>query len=158
MGYTLLFRAVSFSEFHTCVSVNPIVAAFRDAGGGEPTPEVADTVVHTALGMGTEVGATGHSTAGGDWFREEVIEGVLGRVLGADLADHLLSREVEGIVWNDYPMVGWVLNGELREGLSRVCGDQFDDLEEDEAEVVEAVLAALRAAAEVDKDLVTIYA
>ena len=149
---------MSFSEFRTRVSVDPIVAAFRDAGGGEPTPEVANTIVHTALAMGAEVGATGHATAGGEWFREEVFGEVLGPVLGADLVDHLLSRELEGIVWNDYPMVGWVLNGELREGLTRVSGSQFLDLEEDEVEVVEAVLAALRAAVEGEKDLVTVYA
>ncbi|KAH6617366.1 hypothetical protein F5144DRAFT_391357 [Chaetomium tenue] len=156
MGYTLLLRVMSFAEFHTRVSADPIVAAFRDAGSGEQTPEVATAVMHTALAMGTEVGATGHAGAGGEWFRK-VFEGVLSRVLGADLAEHLLSRDIEGIVWNDYPMVGWVLNGELREGPSRPCGARLNDMEEDEAEVVDVVLAALIAAAEAGEDLVTIY-
>jgi hypothetical protein len=89
---------MSSSEFHTRVSVDPIIAAFRDAGGGEPTPEVANTVVHTPLTMGTEVCIARHTIAGGEWFREAAFEGMLGRVLGADLVDHLLSRELEGTI------------------------------------------------------------
>ncbi|KAK4032016.1 hypothetical protein C8A01DRAFT_41557 [Parachaetomium inaequale] len=157
MGYALVFRAMSVAEFRRRVAADPVVAAFRDAGNGEPTQEVADTVVRIALAMGTEVGTTGHSVAGGEWFREELFDGVLAGLVGADLADHLLSRSLEGIVWSDYPMVGWVLNGELGEGLAGVREDLPSDLDEDDADVVANVLAALRAAAEASQDLVTVY-
>ncbi|KAK4238973.1 hypothetical protein C8A03DRAFT_32972 [Achaetomium macrosporum] len=157
MGYTLVFRAMAFDDFREHVAANPVVAAFRDAGGGEPTQQVADTVASAALNMGVEVGSTGHSVAGGEWFREEIFEGLLGGLLGTELADHLLSRALEDTVWNDYPMVGWVLNAELHEGLAKVGDYQASHLDEDEAEVVEEVLTALRAAAEMGLDLVTVY-
>lgn len=158
MGYALVFRAMSAAEFRARVAADPVVAAFRDAGGGQPTPEVADAVARAALAMGEEVGRTGHASAGGDWFREELFDGVLAGLLGADVADHLLSRALEGIIWNDYPMVGWVLDDELREALGKAGDERPGDLDEDDAEVVEDVLAALRAAAESGQDVVTVYA
>lgn len=157
MSYALVFRAASAAEFRARVAADPVVASFRDGGGGQPTPEVAETVARTALELGEEVGRTGHSSAGGDWFREELFDGVLAGLLGADLADHLLSRNLEGIVWNDYPMVGWVSAGELAESLAGAGADVPDDLDEDDAEVVGDVLAALRAAADAGQDVVTVY-
>ncbi|WP_410642825.1 hypothetical protein [Amycolatopsis sp. lyj-346] len=158
MSYALVFRAVSADEFRARVAADPVVAAFRDAGGGEPTPEVADAVVRTALETGEEAGRTGHSSAGGDWFREELFDGVLAGLLGADVADHLLSRTLEGIVWNDYPMVGFVLADELAEALAKAGDDRPGDLDEDDAEVIDAVLAALREVAGAGQDVVTVYA
>jgi len=158
MSYALVFRAMSAGEFRARVAADPVVAAFRDAGGGEPTPEVADAVVRTALAMGEEVGRTGHASAGGDWFREELFDGVLAGLLGADVADHLLSRNLEGIVWNDYPMVGFVLAGELAEALAKAGDDRPDDLDEDGAEVIDDVLTALRKVAGAGQDVVTVYA
>ncbi|ADJ46996.1 hypothetical protein AMES_5171 [Amycolatopsis mediterranei S699] len=158
MGYALVFRAASADEFRARVAADPVVAAFRDAGGGEPTPEVADTVARTALAMGEEAGRTGHSSAGGDRFREELFDGVLAGLLGADVADHLLSRNLEGIVWTDYPMVGFVLAGELAEALAKAGDDRPGDLDEDDAEVIDAVLAALRKVADAGQDVVTVYA
>ncbi|MEV5720794.1 hypothetical protein AB0L41_43605 [Amycolatopsis mediterranei] len=158
MGYELVFRAASAAEFRARVAADPVVAAFRDAGGGEPTPEVAGAVARTALAMGEEAGRTGHSSAGGDRFREELFDGVLAGLLGADVADHLLSRNLEGIVWNDYPMVGFVLADELAEALAKTGDDRPDDLDEDDAEVIDAVLAALRKVADAGQDVVTVYA
>lgn len=158
MSYALVFRAMSADEFRSRVAADPVVAAFRDAGGGEPTPEVSDVVVRTALEMGEEVGRTGHASAGGDWFREELFDGALAGLLGADVADHLLSRTVEGIVWTDYPMVGFVLAGELAGALAKAGDDRPGDLDEDDAEVVDDVLAALRKVAEAGQDVVTVYA
>ncbi|MEV7097436.1 hypothetical protein AB0M80_31755 [Amycolatopsis sp. NPDC051045] len=158
MSYALVFRAMSAGEFRARVAADPVVAAFRDAGGGEPTPEVADAVARTALAMGEEAGRTGHASSGGDWFREELFDGVLADLLGADVADHLLSRPLEGIVWNDYPMVGFVLADELAEALAKAGDGRPDDLDEDDAEVVDAVLAALRAVADAGQDVVTVYA
>jgi hypothetical protein len=158
MSYALVFRAMSADEFRARVAADPVVAAFRDAGGGAPTPEVADAVVRTALAMGEEVGRTGHSSSGGDWFREELFDGVLAGLLGADVADHLLSRNLEGIVWNDYPMVGFVLVEELAEALAKAGDGRPDDLDEDDAEVIDDVLAALRKVAAAGQDVVTVYA
>jgi hypothetical protein len=157
MSYALVFRAASAAEFRARVAADPVVTAFRDAGGGQPTPEVAAAVARTALALGEEVGRTGHASSGGDWFREELFEGVLAGLLGADVADHLLSRDLEGIVWNDYPMVGWVLADEFAEAVAKAGDDRPGDLDEDDAEVVEDVLAALRAAAEAGQDVVTVY-
>ncbi|WP_033263253.1 hypothetical protein [Amycolatopsis vancoresmycina] len=158
MSYALVFRAMSADEFLARVAADPVVTAFRDAGGGEPTPEVADAVARTALAMGEEVGRTGHTSAGGDWFREEVFDGVLADLLGADVADHLLSRNLEGIVWYEYPMVGYVLAGELEEALAKAGDERPGDLDEDDAEVVDAVLAALHKVAAAGQDVVTVYA
>ncbi|MGW3992069.1 hypothetical protein [Amycolatopsis sp. NPDC004772] len=158
MSYALVFRAMSADEFRARVAADPVVAAFRDAGGGEPTPEVADAVARTAMELGEEVGRTGHSSAGGDRFREEVFDGVLAGLLGADVADHLLSRNLEGIVWYDYPMVGFVLAGELEEALAKAGDERPGDLDEDDAEVIDDVLAALRKAARAGQDVVTVYA
>ncbi|MET8851858.1 hypothetical protein [Amycolatopsis sp. NPDC004625] len=158
MSYALVFRAMSFDEFRARVAADPAVAAFRDAGGGEPTPEVADAVARTALAMGEEAGRTGHASAGGDWFREELFDGVLAGLLGADVADHLLSRNLEGIVWNDYPMVGFVLADELEEALAKAGDERPGDLDEDDAEVLDEVFAALRKVAAAGQDVVTVYA
>ncbi len=158
MGYELVFRAASAAEFRARVAADPVVAAFREAGGGEPTPEVADAVARTALATGEEVGRTGHTSAGGDRFRDELFDGVLAGLLGADVADHLLSRTLEGIVWNDYPMVGFVLADELAEALAKVGDDRPGDLDEDDAEVIDDVLAALRKVADAGQDVVTVYA
>jgi hypothetical protein len=158
MSYELVFRAMSVDEFRSRVAADPVVAAFREAGGGEPTREVADAVVRTALAMGEEVGRTGHSSAGGDWFREELFDGVLAGLLGADVADHLLSRNFEGIAWTDYPMVGFVPAEELAEALAKAGDDRPGDLDEDDAEVIDDVLAALRKAAAAGQDVVTVYA
>lgn len=157
MSYALVFRAASAAEFRARVAADPVVAAFREAGGGEPTREVADAVVRVALELGEEVGRTGHTSAGGDWFREELFDGVLAELLGADLADHLVARSLEGIIWNDYPMVGWATLDEIAAGLAKAGDDVPDDLDEDDAAVVEDVLAALRAAAEAGQDVVTVY-
>ncbi|MEV6447929.1 hypothetical protein [Amycolatopsis sp. NPDC051716] len=158
MGYELVFRAASAAEFRARVAADPVVAAFREAGGGEPTPEVADAVVRTALAMGEEAGRTGHTSAGGDRFREELFDGVLAGLLGADVADHLLSRNLEGIVWTDYPMVGFVLADELAEALAKAGDERPGDLDEDDAEVVDAVLTALRKVAGAGQDVITVYA
>ncbi|MDS0134876.1 MULTISPECIES: hypothetical protein [unclassified Amycolatopsis] len=158
MSYALVFRAMSFDEFRARVAADPVVAAFRDAGGGEPTPEVADVVARTAMELGEEVGRTGHSSSGGDRFREELFDGVLAGLLGADVADHLISRNFEGIVWYDYPMVGFVLAGELEEAFAKAGDDRPGDLDEDDAEVIDDVLAALRKAAGAGQDVVTVYA
>jgi len=90
--------------------------------------------------------------------REELFDGVLAGLLGADVADHLLSRNFEGIVWYDYPMVGFVLAGELEEALAKAGDDRPGDLDEDDAEVIDDVLAALRKAAGAGQDVVTVYA
>ena len=140
------------------MAADPVVAAFRDAGGGEPTPEVAAAVARTALEMGVEAGRNSHASSGGEWFREELFDGVLAGLLGADVADHLLSRNLEGIVWNDYPMVGFVLAGELAEALAKAGDDRPGDLDEDDAEMVDDVLAALRKVAGAGQDVVTVYA
>ncbi|WP_410615013.1 hypothetical protein [Amycolatopsis sp. lyj-109] len=157
MSYALVFRAMPVAEFRARVAADPVVAAFRDAGGGEPPPEVADAVVRTALELGEEAGRTGHSSAGGDRFREELFDGVLAGLLGADVADHLLSRNFEGIVWYDYPMVGFVPADELAEALAKAGEARPGDLDEDDAQVIDAVLAALRKVAEAGQDVVTVY-
>jgi len=156
MSYTFSFWMVSLGNLVVRLRSSGLVVP----GGGEATPEQAGAVVELLGTEGTPLDSVGHSSSGGDWFREELVPGPVAGAIGAALAEHLLDRPIEGLLWAGFPSLGWAAHPELREAVSRLDAlddDFFTGMDDDDAESVHVFVDAVRRTAETGLDLVTVY-
>ncbi|MBK1789420.1 hypothetical protein [Prauserella cavernicola] len=119
---------------------------------GRPDDDAARAVVAAVEEEATFLDSVQHGSSGGSWFRNELLTDAFGE----DLADHLVDRDLAGIVWDEYPSIGWATNEELRAALDGLS-DPTDELDEEDAEIVETILAAIRTVLDCGTDLVTVY-
>jgi len=161
VGYGLEFHGLSLNVLGERLRASTEAAArLIIAGGGEVDEEAAVEVVQVVRELAEPIDMVEHSSSGGDWFREEVIGGLVADAIGADLAEHLLDRPLEGLVWDEYPSVGWAANAELRDAVARLDAlgeDPAEGLPLEEAMIVGTVFAALRKVVADGVDLVTVY-
>jgi hypothetical protein len=152
MSYSLIFWAAPLDALVDMVKPVP----------GEETPESAARRSLGALWKtGELVDSVSHSGAGGTWFRDEFVAGVVAALIGTEAAYFLLDRELAGTRWDGYPSMGWLTRTELAEAVARLdeAGDEtlagLDDPES--AELLGEVIGILRATAATGRDLVTLY-
>lgn len=128
------------------------------AHGPEQAVELAAAVLEKT---GEFIDSVSHSSSGGDWFRDEFVEGTLADLIGADAAGFLLERDLAGTTWEGYPSMGWLTGAELAGVIAKLdeAGDAaLTDLDDPEAEELLAPLVdILRATAATGQDLVTVY-
>lgn len=134
-------------------------AAGVEAGGGDVDGLLA-TYVHLVVGHLTHwYGALAHTSSGGEDFRAGLLPGPVAQAVGADVVQHLVTRELAGLRASTYPMVGWVANVELRAVVERgiavpaVTGPGA----EDDEDAVRTVVAAVERAGAGGLDLVGLY-
>jgi hypothetical protein len=153
VGYVLNLWAAPVGELEQRMRA----AGAGGAGGQAATPEQIETLVSWLSEAGQPVDAVDHSSSAGDWFRNEVIAGPVADRFGADLAEHLLARPVAGLVWEEYPSVGWVRNAEIRAAMPDEAWADAPDPDTDEGEVVQIITDALVRVMESGQDLITLY-
>lgn len=104
--------------------------------------------------LGTFGASVGHTSSGGEWFRDELLGRDAAAVLGRDTVLRLLVRELGGLTLLDGPMLGWLDFAECRTAADQIAGfDPGDDTTEDLWQVLDAV--SVRAAR--GTGLVTLY-
>lgn len=152
MSYSLVFYTVPLDEVTARLAV--------ETASTEPEI-VAKHTLELLRELGRPVDAVDHGSAGGQWFREHFIGGVLSSLIGADTAGYLLDRPLAGAEWSGYPSMGWLTRGELAEAMSALDeagADPLAHLDDPESEeLLELVDEILRMAAETGQDLVTFY-
>lgn len=110
------------------------------AGGGDVTGDLANYVVLVVRSLGAFAGSVGHTSSGGEWFRDELLGREAAVVLGRDTVLRLLVREFGGLTLLDGPMLGWLDLAECRTAADQVAGfDPGDDTSEDLWQVLDAV-------------------
>ena len=154
MGYIMNLWAAPVDELADRLRAT---GADDDPAGRPATPAQTDAVASWLAEAGRPVDSVEHSSAAGEWFEDEVIAGPVAERLGADLAEHLLSRPLAGLVWKEFPSVGWVRNAELRAALTDKARADVPDPNTDEGEVVQTIIDALVRVTESGQDLVTYY-
>jgi hypothetical protein len=154
VGYLLNLWAAPVDELADRLRAT---GAGDDPAGRQATPAQTDAVASWLAEAGRPVDSVEHSSAAGEWFEDEVIGGPVAERLGADLAEHLLSRPLAGLVWNEFPSVGWVRNAEIRAALTDKARADVPDPDTDEGEVVQTIIDALVRVMESGQDLVTYY-
>jgi hypothetical protein len=154
VGYALNMFAASVDELQNRLRTS---GADGDQGARPATPEQADAAAIWLAEAGSPVDSVNHSSSAGEWFRDEVIAGPVAERFGADLAEHLLARPVAGLVWEEYPSVGWVRNVEIRAAMTDEARADVPDPDTDEGEVVQTITDALVRVLESGQDLVTYY-
>ena len=154
MGYMLNLWAAPVDELADRLRAT---GAGDDPAGRQATPAQTDAVASWLAEAGRPVDSVEHSSAAGEWFEDKVIGGPVAERLGADLAEHLLSRPLAGLVWNEFPSVGWVRNAEIRAALTDKARADVPDPDTDEGEVVQTIIDALVRVMESGQDLVTYY-
>ncbi|MGH4021241.1 MAG: hypothetical protein ACRDT0_18835 [Pseudonocardiaceae bacterium] len=155
MGYALNLWAAPVDDLQRLLSDGS--GSADGPGVAEATPEQTDVVASWLGETGRPIDSVDHSSSAGDWFRDEVIGGPVAERFGADLAEHLLSRPLAGLVWNEFPGVGWVRNAEIRAALTDEARADVPDPDTDEGEVVQTITDALIRVMESGQDLVTYY-
>jgi hypothetical protein len=130
------------------------VAKALATGGGDLTGDLANYVVLVVRTLGAFAGSVGHTSSGGDWFREELLGREAAAVLGRDTVVRLLARELGGLTLLDGPMLGWL---DLRE--CRTAADQAAVFVpgDDTGEELWQVLDAVTVGAARGTGLVTVY-
>ena len=128
-----------------------------EPGVAEATPEQAVAVASWLAEVGRPIDSVDHSSSAGDWFQDEVIDGLVAERFGADLAEHLLSRPLAGLLWTEFPSIVWVRNAEIRAALTDEARADVPDPDTDEGEVVQTITDALIRVMESGQDLVTYY-
>jgi hypothetical protein len=154
VGYMLNLWAAPVDELADRLRAT---GAADDPAGRQATPAQTDAVASWLAEAGRPVDSVEHSSAAGEWFEDEVIGGPVAERLGADLAEHLLSRPLAGLVWNEFPSVGWMRNAEIRAALTDKARSNVPDPDTEEGEVVQTIIDALVRVMESGQDLVTYY-
>lgn len=135
-------------------------AAGVEAGGGDVDGLLA-TYVHLVVGHLTHwYGALAHTSSGGEDFRARLLPGPVAAAMGADVVQHLVTRDVAGLRASIYPMVGWVSNAELRAVVARgpaAAPVSAGPGSEDDEDAVRTVVAAVERAAAGGLDLFGLY-
>jgi hypothetical protein len=107
--------------------------------------------------IGEYVDSIAHSSSGGEWFRDEFVEGTLAGLIGAEAARSLVDR----VPGDGYPSLGWLTRTELATAITHLneAGDAALTTltDEDAAELLEPLVDILRATAATGQDLVTVY-
>ncbi len=129
-----------------------VAGAVRD-GGGDLTGDLANYVVAVVRTLGSFAGSVGHTSSGGDWFRDDLMGGEVAGVLGRDTARDLLVRELAGLTVLDGPGLGWLDAAGCRAGAASAAAFAGDDsTTEDLWSVLDALPRGIRA-----DGLVTLY-
>jgi hypothetical protein len=124
------------------------------AGGGDLTGDLANYVVLVVRSLGAFAGSVGHTSSGGEWFREELLGRDAAAVLGRDTVLRLLARELGGLTLLDGPMLGWLDFDECQRAADQVADFEPDD---DTSEDLWQVLDAVTVGATRGTGLVTLY-
>lgn len=130
-----------------------------EAGGGDVDGLLATYVHLVVVHLTHWYGALAHTSSGGEDFRARLLPGPVAQAVGADVVQHLVTRDLAGLRASTYPMVGWVSNAELRVAAARglaVPAAGGPGAEDDEA-AVRTVVAAVERAASGGLDLVGVY-
>lgn len=152
MSYTLEFWAAP---------VERLVAELTKGETGGSPEKVAERAAAVLEDIGEYIDSVSHDSSGGDWFRDEFIDGTLADLIGAEPAGFLVGRELAGTEWEDHPAMGWLTKAELERVIATLdeAGDEalieVDDAQSEE--LLEAVVDALRAAVTIGNDLIVVY-
>lgn len=115
-------------------------------------------VVDQVRAAGILAGTIDHSSAGGEWFRDEFLGHLTATLLGDATAQHLLQRPMDGVTSTPataaYPTLGWLSHQEITEALAQASHPVTVGANSDDTELLDTVLAALHRCT---ADLVTIY-
>ena len=131
----------------------PIADALA-TGGGDVAGDLANYVVLVVRSLGGFAGSVGHTSSGGEWFREELLGRDAAAVLGRDTVLRLLVRDLGGLTLLDGPMLGWLDLAECRAAADQIAGFAPDD---DTSEDLWQVLDAVTVGADRGTGLVTLY-
>ncbi|MBX9245527.1 hypothetical protein ICW40_12010 [Actinotalea ferrariae] len=135
-------------------------AAAGIAEGGGDVDGLLATYLHVVVRHLTHwYGAVAHTSSGGEDFRARLLPGPAAVVLGGELVQHLVTRDVAGLRASTYPMVGWASNAELR-GAAAVglVVPEGDAQQREDASALWTLVDAVERAAAGGLDLVGVYA
>lgn len=134
--------------------VSRTVADALAGDGGDLGGDLANYVVLVARALGAAVGSVGHTSSGGEWFRDQLFGAEVASVVGRETAVRLLARDLGGLTLLDGPMLGWLNADECRAAAQRSATFEPDD---DTTEDLWSVFDALVIAARRGSGLVTLY-
>ncbi|GAA1709949.1 hypothetical protein [Fodinicola feengrottensis] len=147
MSYTLAFFAVPLAELTA-----------RLAGIDASADDRAQRTYDVLRVLGRPIDSITHSSAGGEWFRDQFVATALAGIIGAGPAGHLLDRPLAGMQWSYQPTFGWLTGIEVADTAARLEAADLDDPDDPEsAETLESLLDILRMAVLFGDDLVTVY-
>lgn len=91
-----------------------LVAGAIGEGGGELVGELAEYVHVVVKTLGVFYGASDHTSAGGEDFRDAFLAGSSRAHFGAAFMGDLMDRSIAGLVWFERPSFGWVDADQIR--------------------------------------------
>jgi len=107
-----------------------------------------------SFSLGRFAGSVGHTSSGGEEFRDDLLGRQFAGVVGRELAAHLLVRDIAGLTLLDDAMVGWASAEQCRRAAERIAAFEPDD---DVPEDLWVALDGVVAGAERGTGLVTVY-
>jgi hypothetical protein len=128
-----------------------IAAAIAD-GGGEAGGDLALYVQAVVRASGHFYGSLAHTSSGGDEFRSEYLPGPVAARFGRNTIVRLINRELAGITWADYPLIGYLTPNELADAITH-ADTNSDDIDAD----LNTLDAAFRRAHRFNLAIISIY-
>ncbi|MGL4742958.1 MAG: DUF7691 family protein [Dermatophilaceae bacterium] len=131
-----------------------IAGALADGEGGNIGGYLANYVALVVQTLGTYTSSAGHTSSGGEWFREELLGRDVAAIIGEAATEHLIWRELDTLTMVDDTRLGWLTVDECQEAAERIeAFEPDDDTEEDLWEILDGITGAARRSTGV----VTIY-
>ena len=126
----------------------PMVARALRQGGARLVAEYANYVAGVVRAVGHYYGSLDHTSSGGDEFRRRFLSGPAAARYGRDSVAHLITRDLGGLVWEEYPRLGHLTADEVMAAADSVEAGPPDsaDHPEDLGPLLELDRALTRAA------------
>lgn len=100
----------------------PVVAGAVASGGGRLVAEYAHFVAAVVRSAGHHYGSLEHTSSGGEEFRRRFLPGPAATRYGHDAVAHLVSRDLAGLTWEEYPRLGHLTAAEVAEVAAAITG------------------------------------
>ena len=133
------------------------VAETVAAGGGELAGDEAVYVQFVVRQLGTHYGELNHTSAGGPEFRDRFLAGPVAERFGPTFVTNLVNRPLAGLSWADYPAIGWATANELGAALATADATNGGAERPEDIEPLHTLDRAIRRAATMGLDIVTVY-
>lgn len=133
------------------------VAGVIRAGGGEVGGLHAVYVHAVIRTLATHYGSLDHTSLGGDEFRRRFLPGPVADRVGRDFVAALVNRALAGLTWADYPLIGWLSVEELRAAAAQSEAADDTPIAPEDEEPLWVLVRAVRHAAHVGIDLISVY-
>lgn len=112
----------------------PVVAGAIAQGGRPLVAEEAHYVAGVVRAVGHHYGSLDHTSSGGEEFRTRFLPGPASARYGRERVAHLVSRDLAGLTWVEYPELGHLRAPEVAAAAEQVAagppvgGDHPEDL------------------------------